>query len=61
MRQIGLHNKIKDPIGDFDWTSIGLKRIKYEYNTDYSWNTYGFYVIDKNKLAWSIIQYGFTI
>ena len=56
MLRLGQYDKLRDPISQFDWTQIGLKRV--ELSLAHGWF---FNIINKEKLIHSMIKYNFTL
>ena len=54
---MGYYSKAADPIGKFDWSLIGLK-FAPEILLSYRWR---FEILDKKKLLFNMIKYGFLI
>jgi hypothetical protein len=54
---IGCYSTVSDPVGLFDWPLIGLKFIPHA-QVGYKWR---FEIVDKKKLSYFMIKYGFTL
>jgi hypothetical protein len=52
----GRYDVFLDPLGEFDWSMIGLKRIESELN--YAWH---FEIVDAKKLSYAMIKYNFNL